>query len=158
MDQVRRYLIVTDHELDQERLAAKVQHAMAAGPCRFYVLVLAVPPGSSYNFWGLIAGGEAVPPNVGQNEDRAWQWASYQLAHELDGLRKLGADADGEAGEPHPVGAISEVLAKRPADEIILATSRHLLARMMAMDLPHRVQRHFGLPVTVLGVGRKTKT
>jgi hypothetical protein len=24
MDQVRRYLIVTDHELDQERLAAKV--------------------------------------------------------------------------------------------------------------------------------------
>jgi hypothetical protein len=83
--------------------------------------------------------------------------ASGQLAHELDGLRKLGADADGEAGEPHPVRAISEVLAKRPADEIILATSRHLLARMMAMDLPHRVQRHFGLPVTVLGVGRKNK-
>jgi hypothetical protein len=122
MEEVRRYLIVTDDELDQDRLAARVQHAMAAGPCRFYVL--AVTPGSSYNFWGLIAGGEAVPPNVGQNEDRAWQWASYQLAHELDGLRKLGVDADGEAGEPHPVRAISEVLAKRPADEIILATSR----------------------------------
>jgi hypothetical protein len=28
---------------------------------------------------------------------------------------------------------------------------------MMAMDLPHRVQRHFGLPVTVLGVTRKQK-
>ena len=102
----------------------------------------------------------ARPPSLpfGQNEDRAWQWASHQLAHELDGLRKLGVDADGEAGEPHPVRAISEVLAKRPADEIILATSRHLLARMMAMDLPHRVQRHFGLPVTVLGVARKQKT
>jgi hypothetical protein len=62
MDEVCRYLIVTDHELDQDQLAAKVQHAMAAGPCRFYVLVLAIPPGSSYNFWGLIAGGEAVPP------------------------------------------------------------------------------------------------
>jgi hypothetical protein len=55
------------------------------------------------------------------------------------------------------VRAISEVLAKRPADEIILATSRHLMARMLAMDLPHRVQRHFRLPVTVLGVGRKRK-
>ena len=158
MDEVRRYLIVTDHELDQERLASKVQQAMAAGPCQFYVLVLAVPPGSSYNFWGLIAAGEAPLPTFGQNEDRAWQWASHQLAHELDGLGKLGVDADGEAGEPHPVRAISEVLAKRPADEIILATSRHLLARMMAMDLPHRVQRHFGLPVTVLGVARKQKT
>jgi hypothetical protein len=65
MDEVRRYLIVTDHELDQDRLATKVQHVMAAGPCQFYVLVLAVPPGSSYNFWGLIAAGEAPLPTFG---------------------------------------------------------------------------------------------
>jgi hypothetical protein len=155
MEPVRRYLIVTDHEIDQERLAAKVQQAMAAGPCQFYLLVLAVPPAGSDNFSDLIAVvGETAPPNTGQAE-RGWEWASHQLAHELAGLRKLGADADGESGEPHPLRAGSEVLAKRPADEIILATSRHLMARMMAMDLPHRVQRHFGLPVTVLGVGRK---
>jgi hypothetical protein len=158
MDQVRRYLIVTDHELDQEPLAAKVQQATAAGPCQFYLLVLAVPPGSSHNFWGLIAAGEAVAPNPGQTEERGWQWASHQLAHELATLRTLGASADGETGEPQPLRAISEVLAKRPADEIILATSRHLMAKMMAMDLPHRVQRHFGLPVTVLGAARKRAT
>ena len=138
LDPERRYLIVTDHELDQDRLAAKVQQAMAAGPCRFYLLVLAVPPAGSNNFSDLIGVvGETVPPNTGQIE-RGWQWASHQLAHELAGLRKLGADADadGESGEPHPLRAISEVLAKRPADEIILATSRHLMARMMAVDLP----------------------
>ena len=157
MDPGRRYLIVTDHELDQDRLAAKVQQAMAAGPCRFYLLVLAVPPAGSDRFSDLIGVvGETAPPHTGQTE-RGWQWASHQLAHELAGLRKLGADADGESGEPHPLRAISEVLAKRPADEIILATSRHLMAGMLAMDLPHRVQRHFGLPVTVLGVGRKKK-
>lgn len=109
---------------------------MAAGPCRFYLLLLAVPPAGSDNFSDLIGVvGETVPPNTGQIE-RGWQWASHQLAHELAGLRKLGADADGESGEPHPLRAISEVLAKRPADEIILATSRHLMARMMAVDLP----------------------
>jgi hypothetical protein len=54
MDPVRHYLIVTDHELDQDRLAAKVQQAMAAGPCQFYLLVLAVPPAGSDGFADLI--------------------------------------------------------------------------------------------------------
>jgi hypothetical protein len=43
----RRYLIVADHALDDRSLAAKVQQSLAAGPCQFYLLVLAVPPGSS---------------------------------------------------------------------------------------------------------------
>jgi hypothetical protein len=46
------------------------------------------------------------------------------------------------------------VLAKHPADEIILATAPHRVTRLLAMDLPHRVYRSFGVPVTVLGSTR----
>jgi hypothetical protein len=43
------------------------------------------------------------------------------------------------------------VLARRPCDEIILATAPHRMTWLLAMDLQHRVHRSFGLPVTVLG-------
>jgi hypothetical protein len=76
MDAVRRHLIVTDHELDQDRLAAKVRQAMAAGPCQFYLLVLAVPPAGSDNFSDLIGVVETAPPKTGQAE-RGWEWAGY---------------------------------------------------------------------------------
>jgi hypothetical protein len=69
-------------------------------------------------------------------------------------LRKLGADADGETGEAPALRAIGEVLAKHPADEIILATAPHRMTRLLAMDLPHRVHPSSGLPVTVLGTAR----
>jgi hypothetical protein len=152
-DRVRRYLIVADHALDDRQLAAKVQQSLAAGPCQFYVLVLAVPPGSSHKTWTLIAAGEGLA-RTGQNEEQGWQWASHQLAHELARLRKLGVDADGETGEPHPLRAIREVLAKHPAEEIILATAPHRVTRLLAMDLQHRVHRSSGLPVTVLGIAQ----
>ena len=76
------------------------------------------------------------------------------LAHNLGRLRKLGADADGETGEAHPLQAIREVLARRPCDEIILATAPHRMTRLLGMDLHHRAHRSFGLPVTVLGIAR----
>jgi hypothetical protein len=153
-DRVRRYLIVADHALDDQQLAAKVQQSLAAGPCEFYLLVLAVPPGSSQEFWTLIAANEGLAPRTGRNEEQGWRWASDRLAHELARLRKLGADVDGETGEPHPLRAIREVLAKHPADEIILATAPHRVTRSLAMDLQHRVHRSSGLPVTVLGIAR----
>jgi hypothetical protein len=46
------------------------------------------------------------------------------------------------------------VLARRPCDEIILATAPHRMTRLLAMDLHHRAHRSFGLPVTVLGIAR----
>ena len=152
-DRVRRYLIVADHALDDQQLAAKVQQSLAAGPCEFYLLVLAVPPSSNI-VWTLIAANEGLAPRTGRNEEQGWRWASHQLAHELARLRKLGADADGETGEPHPLRAIREVLAKHPADEIILATAPHRVTRLLTMDLQHRVHRSSGLPVTVLGIAR----
>jgi hypothetical protein len=151
-DKVRRYLIVTDYALDDQQLAATVQLSLAAGPCGFYLLVLANPAGTKDRvLWGVLSGA-ASAPNPGPAEEQGWDRAREQLAHNLVGLRKLGADADGETGEAHPLRAIGEVLARRPADEIILASAPHRMTRLLAMDLQHRVHRSFGLPVTVLGI------
>ena len=159
-DRVRRYLIVADHPLDDQQLAAKVQQSLATGPCQFYLLVLATPAGTRERIWwdvavgGFSDGGNvtASASNPGPAEELGWDRAREQLAHHVIRLRKLGADADGETGEPHPLRAIREVLAKQPADEIILATVPHRVTRLLAMDLQHRVHRSFGLPVTVLGI------
>jgi hypothetical protein len=59
-----------------------------------------------------------------------------------------------ETGEAPPLGAIREVLAKHPADEIILSTAPHRMTRLLAMDLQHRAHRSFGLPVIVFGTTR----
>ena len=152
-DRVRRYLIVADHALDDQQLAAKVQQSLAVGPCQFYLLVLATPAGTKERiWWDMAVSGLSSAPNPNPAEELGWGRAREQLAHHVVHLRKLGADADGETGQPHPLRAIREVLAKRPADEIILATSPHRVTRLLAMDLQHRAHRSFGLPVTVLGI------
>ena len=156
---VRRYLVVADHPLADQQLAAKVQQSLAAGPCQFYLLVLATPAGTKERIWWDVAVGgfsdgggvSASGPNPGPAEELGWDRARQQLADGLVRLGKLGVDVDGETGEPHPLRAIREVLARRPCDEIILATSPHRVTRLLAMDLQHRVHRSFGLPVTVLG-------
>jgi hypothetical protein len=154
-DKVRRYLIVTDHALDDQQLAATVQQSLAAGPCQFYLLVLATPVGTKDRVvWGALSGSSASAPNPGPAEEQGWDRAREQLADGLVRVRKLGADADGETGEAHPLQVIGEVLARRPCDEIILATAPHRMTRLLAMDLQHRVHRSFGLPVTVLGLAR----
>ena len=162
-DKLRRYLIVTDHALDDQQLAATVQQSLAAGPCQFYLLVLATPAGTKNRIWWDVAvggfsdggpGWSTSAPNPGPAGEQGWDRAREQLAHNLVRVRKLGATADGETGEPPPLRAIREVLARRPCDEIILATAPHRMTRLLAMDLHHRAHRSFGLPVTILGIAR----
>jgi GABA permease len=77
-----------------------------------------------------------------------WAAARQRLHEELLRLRRLGAEVDGEVGEADPVAAIKEVLGSQQVDEIILSTLPQRRSRWLARDLPGRVQRDFGLPVT----------
>jgi hypothetical protein len=156
-DKLRRCLIVTDHALDDQQLTATVQQSLAAEPCQLHLLELATPAGTKTRvLWGGLGGSSAEAPNPGPAAEQGWDRAREQLAHNLVRRRKLGADADGETGEPPALRAIREVLARRPCDEIILATAPHRMTRLLAMDLHHRAQRSFGLPVTVLGTPGRT--
>jgi GABA permease len=66
-------------------------------------------------------------------------------------FRELGAEVDGEVGAPSPVEAIGDAIrAVGRFDEIILSTLPPGPSRWLRLDLPHRVERAYNLPVTHL--------
>lgn len=131
---MHRYLVVANQTLHSERLAAKIRECLAAGPCAFHVLVPATHPRHQM-VWT-------------EGGDRAI--AHRRLEEALVRLGELGAEADGEVGDERPVDAIGDVLRRHQFDEILLVTFPPGVSRWLGQDLPHRVQRAFGVPVTHL--------
>ena len=128
----RSILVVANQTAGSAHLKALVHDRMAAGPCRFTLLVPATPP-NEHLTW---------------TEGEARALAEARLADALAGLRELGADVDGVVGDPRPLSAIGDVLLERPHDEIVISTLPPGGSRWLKQDLPHRVERQFGLPVT----------
>jgi hypothetical protein len=129
---MRRYLMVANQTLGGEHLAEKVKELLAEGPCRFHVLVPATVPADHAVY----------------TEGQAEAIARRRLDNALARFRDLGADADGEIGDANPLEAVGDVLRDEEFDEIILSTLPAGASRWLKQDLPHRVERSFGLPVT----------
>lgn len=129
---MHRYLVVANQTLGGRPLADKVRACLAAGPCRFHVLVPATHP-HEHATW---TEGEAVA------------LAEQRLREALERFRAMGADADGEVGDASPLEAISDVLLWESFDEVILSTFPRGISRWLGQDLLHRVERKFGIPVS----------
>jgi hypothetical protein len=129
---MRRYLVVANQTLGGAPLMGKVRETLAAGPCVFHILVPATPPGH-FATW---------------TEGEALAVAQERLHAALTRFKELGAEADGEVGDPKPLQAISDALRERTFDEIILSTLPSGASRWLKQDLPHRVERSFAIPVT----------
>lgn len=137
---MRRYLVVANQTLGGAHLAEKIGEAMAQGPCRFHVVVPATPPGD----------------HVVWTEGEAHAIAGERLRRALEWLRSMGAEATGEIGDPRPLLAIRDVLYANEFDEIVLSTLPAGLSRWLRQDLPARVRRAFGIPVShVIGEAPK---
>ena len=78
--------------------------------------------------------------------------AEQHLADVLPALvAAAGGPVSGSVSVRHdPMDVVEDVLFNEPVDEIILAVSTHLLARLTHQDLAHRLA-HYGLPVTTVG-------
>jgi hypothetical protein len=152
---VRRYLLVANQTLGGEQLLDKIHECLAAGPCRFYVVVPATPI-DQYRWPPPVtipttAGGGVFaesPIREAGKDGQAQARAQARLGEELTRLRQAGAKADGEVGDADPLQAIRDVLEREQFDEIILATLPPGVSRWLRMDLPHRLQRSVDLPVT----------
>ena len=119
---------------------------MEAGPCHFHVLVPATLVDQLEPHLGYQDPTKGGPK--ASAEELGWAAARQRLHQELLRLRRLGAEVDGEVGEVDPVAAIKEVLGSQQVDEIILSSVPQRRSRWFARDLPGRVRRDFGLPVT----------
>lgn len=137
---MRRYLVVANKTLGGDHLLATLQALARQGPCSFHLLVPATPP--SDHLW---------------TEGEAQQIARKRLEQGLARFGALGLDVDGEIGDANPILAIEDVLRTAPFDEIVLSTLPPGLSRWLKLDLPHRVETAFGLPVTHV-VSRRRST
>jgi hypothetical protein len=126
---MRRYLVVANQTLGGGHLLALLRE-LAEGSSTFHVLVPATPPVD--HLW---------------TESEAVVIARKRLDLAIERFRALGIEATGEVGDGRPLQAIDDVLAREAFDEIVLSTLPPRLSRWLKLDLIHRVQTAFGLPV-----------
>lgn len=132
---MRRYLVVANQTLLGDQLLGRIADRLAEGPCRFYVVVPATHVTDR--------------PVWTEHHDR--EVAERRLTEALERFRALGADVDGEVGDARPVDAIRDVLLHAPPfDEIILSTLPPGVSRWLRQDLPHRIERTFAVPLSVV--------
>ena len=131
---MRRYLVVANQTLGGEQLIEELRDLASGGPCRFHVVVPATP---SHEQW-VHTEGEAIAVA----EDR--------LERAFVRFRELDAEVTGEVGSERPLDAIRDAIRHDEYDGIVLSTLPAGISRWLGMDLPHRVERTFDLPVTLV--------
>jgi GABA permease len=129
-----RYLIVANQTLCADRLMDQVRRRIAEGPCTFHVVVPATHTRDQAFY--TEGGCHAV--------------AERRLETALERFRAVGAEADGEVGDASPMLAVRDCLMSGAYHEVILSTLAPGVSRWLKQDLPHRLERTFGVPVTHL--------
>jgi hypothetical protein len=149
----RRYLVIANQTLAEAELSDAIRRRMEAGPSSFYVLV---PNTDHGDLAARVSRSAPLGPAVADAtaDHMATEHAQHRLGQLMDDLRALGAEVDGDVGNPDPLQAASEVLEARQFDEIILSTLPQHVSKWLGMDLPHRLHRHSGLPVTTITTKR----
>jgi hypothetical protein len=74
--------------------------------------------------------------------------APARLERALARLREGGLRVDGSLADPDPMLALTEAWDPRHYDEIVVCTLPTGASRWLQVDLPHRIERHTGVPVT----------
>jgi hypothetical protein len=74
--------------------------------------------------------------------------AERRLEDALEHLRAGGLEVEGQVGDADPVAAISDVWDPANFDEVVVSTLPTGSSKWLAIDLPHRVEKMTGVPVT----------
>jgi hypothetical protein len=139
-----RYLVVANQTLGGEPLLAEIRQLARAGPCAFWIVVPATPP-SHGRTWT-------------EGDARATALARLEAA--LARFRELDVEVEGAVGDANPILAIEDTLREHgPFHRIVLSTLPPGASRWLRLDLPHRVEALFGLPVRhVIGEPERVET
>lgn len=130
-----RYLIVANQTLCADELTDRIRQLCSEGPCSFHVVVPATH----------------TKDHAFHTEGASHAVAERRLDAALERFRSVGAEADGEVGDASPFLAVRDcLLADGRYDGIILSTLPPGVSRWLKQDLPHRLERTFGISVTQL--------
>jgi GABA permease len=151
---MRRYLVVANQTLGGRELREELRRRAVAGESSFYVLV---PNTRAAHYHVVPAAGGLVPmPSMAtgyggpETDEEATQEARERLSRVLAHLAELGVEAEGRLGSAHPLEGVEEVLAQHEFDEVVVATLPKRISRWLGSDVPHQIERRFGLPVTTI--------
>lgn len=129
---MRRILIVANQTAGGEHLQREIHRRVLDGPCAFHIVVPATRP-TDHLVW---------------TEGEAREIATRRLNHSMECLRGVGAEVTGEVGDSRPMQAISDAFISSDFDEIIVSTLPAGASRWLRQDLPARIARATGVPVT----------
>ncbi len=126
-------LVVANQTAESDQLLDALRERAERGPCKFHLLVPATPHGASWAM-DMHSGGEE---------------AEEHLRRAVQRYRDAGLEVDdGKIGDPDPVAAVQDAVNFKEFDEIIVSTLPRRTSRWLKLDLPHRVERSCGKPVT----------
>jgi hypothetical protein len=132
---VARYLIVANQTLAADQLMDRVRQLQSEGECSFHIVVPATH----------------VRDQAFHTEGADHAVAERRLEAALERFRSLGCEASGEVGDASAFLAVRDcILADGSYGGVIVSTLPAGLSRWLKHDLPHRLERTFGLPVEQL--------
>ena len=143
-----RVLVVGNQTLSSDEVIAAVLVRNAAGPCAFHLIVPATPLSDQER-----ALHHSEHPGAVAFESGPVALARMRLAQAIARLAEAGITATGDVGDPHAITAIEAAARKMSATEVIVATLPQRMSRWLAQDLPRRITRRLGLPVTHVETG-----
>lgn len=143
---MRRYLVVANQTLGADELIELLCKRAKSEPSEFYIVVPATPVVDFAQMAAVpVMGGL---PAVPESPEQARRVAEERLEAALAELKDVPARVEGRVGDPDPVRAVENVLRGRQFDEVIVSTLPNRISRWLRQDLPCRLERKFGLPVT----------
>jgi hypothetical protein len=133
---MQAHLVVAHRTLIGDHLLDHARRLIAAGPCRFHLVVpVTIPRDHAWSDGEVTAAAEA------------------RLAEGVEAFTATGATVSGEVGDANPVYAVAAALRAQPdADwqSIIVSTLPPGVSRWLGLDAVSRIRREYDLPVTHL--------
>ncbi|HEX8067044.1 MAG TPA: universal stress protein [Thermoleophilaceae bacterium] len=133
MADTAQILVVANQTAESDELLEALKERAGRSPAKFHLLVPATPHGASWAM-DMHSGGEE---------------AEEHLKRAVQRYRDAGIDVDdGKIGDPDPLAAVEDAVNFKEFDEIVCSTLPRHVSKWLKLDLPHRVERATGKPVT----------
>lgn len=154
---MRELLVVANQTLAGHELMTVLKEKAQADEFAVIVVVPATPVAEHPAQTSLLQGtgvaadlGSPYAPEEAVPEPDAFALAEERLDRGIDLIRQLGCTVTGQVGDPDPMQAIDDVLARQSVDEVIVSTLPAGVSRWLRLDLPSRLRRRHNLPVTTV--------
>jgi hypothetical protein len=128
-----RILVVANQTCESPELLEALKARAAQGDAEFYLVV----PASGHNVLEKATDPDAAAAESVQHLDRA-----------VKKFKEEGLNVEGQLGDGDPFAAAQDAANFHKFDEAIISTLPARASKWLKMDLPTRVERTTGLPVT----------